>query len=428
MTRYRAAWVLPIGRPPIHNGWVDVEGGRVRGVGGPEGPPEKVGPAASSGGPERAALPDVGDAVSSGGDEHDLGQVALMPGLVNAHTHLELSYLRDRVPPAKDFVAWIRGVMAEQRLRSDASAAEILRGVDRGIDEAVASGTALVGDISNTLVTFDRLVASPLAAVVFNEVIRFKTSDADKVVDDALRRIRALTPTDLVRPALAAHAPYSVAPGVFRALRRAADRDGLSPPSVHLAESAAEVELIKAGTGPWRALLEEVSAWDPAWTPAGVSPVEYLDREGFLDGQAIAVHGVQMSPADLARLASRGTTLVACPRSNAQTGAGTPPIDAFYASGVQVAVGTDSLASTPDLNMFSELAAMRALAPSVPASALLASATRQGARALGLGAEFGAIEPGMRARLLAVTFPPGTRDVEEYLVNGVRPAQIRWIP
>jgi cytosine/adenosine deaminase-related metal-dependent hydrolase len=139
--------------------------------------------------------------------------------------------------------------------------------------------------------------------------------------------------------------------------------------------------------GPWREFLEQVGSWDPAFVAPGVSPVRYLDEAGFLDQRVLAVHGVQMTPADLGRLASRGTTLVTCPRSNAHTGAGVPPIAAFYASGVRVAVGTDSLASTPDLNMFSELAAMRALAPDVPASRLIRSATLDGARALGFDAE-----------------------------------------
>ena len=122
--------------------------------------------------------------------------------------------------------------------------------------------------------------------------------------------------------------------------------------------------------------------------------MQFLDESGFLDARVLAVHGVQMTPADLARLAARGATLVTCPRSNGHTGAGAPPIEDFYASGVRVAVGTDSLASAPDLNVFAELATLRALAPSVPASALLDSATRQGARALGFDADYGTIEPG----------------------------------
>ncbi len=97
----------------------------------------------------------------------------------------------------------------------------------------------------------------------------------------------------------------------------------------------------------------------PGWAPPGVSPVQYLDDLGFLDARVLAIHGVQMTAGDLARLAARGTTLVACPRSNGHTGAGAPPLADFYASGVRVAVGTDSLASTPDLSVFAELATMR---------------------------------------------------------------------
>jgi 5-methylthioadenosine/S-adenosylhomocysteine deaminase len=129
----------------------------------------------------------------------------------------------------------------------------------------------------------------------------------------------------------------------------------------------------------------------------------------------------------LSRLASRGATLVTCPRSNGHTGAGAPPIKEFYASGVSMAIGTDSLASAPDLSVFAELAAARALAPSVPASRLLASATIDGARALGFDADYGTIEPGKSARLVAVDVPARRGDVEEYLVSGIHRDQIRWI-
>jgi cytosine/adenosine deaminase-related metal-dependent hydrolase len=194
-----------------------------------------------------------------------------------------------------------------------------------------------------------------------------------------------------------------------------------------VAESPEEVEFLRTGEGPWRALLEDLGVWNPAWIAPGVSPVQYLDGLGLLSPRALAVHGVQMSAVDLDRLAARRTTLVTCPRSNAYTGAGIPPIERFYASAVPIAVGTDSLASTPDLNVFMELAAIRALARDVPASRLLDSATRQGARALGLDADYGTIAPGKRARLIGVTLPPGVDDVEEYLLSGVQPEQIAWL-
>src|SRR4029079_16608965 len=109
------------------------------------------------------------------------------------------------------------------------------------------------------------------------------------------------------------------------------------------------------------------------------------------------------------------------------TGAGAPPIEDFYASGVRVAIGTDSLASAPDLSVFAELATLRALAPTVPASKLLASATIEGARGLGFDADYGTIEPGKSARVVAVNIPITTVDVEEYLVSGVQPDQIGWV-
>ena len=197
--------------------------------------------------------------------------------------------------------------------------------------------------------------------------------------------------------------------------------------SVHLGESPEEIEFIKRGTGPWRALLEELGVWTDEWEPPGTSPVEYLEQLGFLDRRVLAVHGVQFDGDDLDRLRARNMTIVSCPRSNQHVGVGAPPLEAFYAMDVNVAFGTDSLGSVPDLNLFSELAEARRLAPRVPARALLESATRQGAAALGFEEEFGTIEPGKRAQLIAVRTPAGVDDVEEYLVGGIEPSAIRWL-
>jgi aminodeoxyfutalosine deaminase len=408
MVRYHASWILPIAEPPIRDGWIATEHRRIVAYGG-YGTVARRAPAHAE------------------SREVDLGEVIVLPGLVNAHTHLELSYLRDEVPPAREFVVWIRNVMSARKQRPDPHGAEIVDAIEQAIGESVRAGTAVVGDISNTLAAFAPLAASSLAAVLFYELIRFSTADPDGAVAQARREIDALGATSRVRVSLAAHAPYSVGPLVLRAIRRAVDRDPFAPYSVHLSESAEEVEFIRTGGGPWRRLLEEVGSWDPTWKAPGGTPVQFLDDSGFLDARAIAVHGVQMTPADLARLAARGTTLVTCPRSNGHTGAGAPPIEDFYASGAHVAIGTDSLASAPDLNVFAEMATMRALAPTVPASALLASATIEGARALGFDADYGTIEPGKAARLLAVDAPVGTRDVEEFLVSGVEPEQIHWV-
>jgi cytosine/adenosine deaminase-related metal-dependent hydrolase len=398
-----ARWVLPITTPPLEPGWVSLDGGRV-----------------VSFGPERRLRP------RGGPRELDLGSAALLPGLVNAHTHLELSYLRGAVPPAARFTEWIRDLMRARRREPDPSAAPIVESLVAGIDEARACGTALLGDVSNTLVSVPALAQSRVAARVFYELVRFAESDAEEVWRAASERLKALPPASNVRLSPAPHAPYSVSPALFRLIRRDVDRTPLGRTSVHLCESREECELLEHGTGPWRELLAELNAWDPTWAAPGCSPVEYLDRMRFLAGDTIVVHGVHLADRDLARLAARQTTLVTCPRSNRHVGVGDPPLARFYGAGVRVAVGTDSLASAPDLNVFGELAAMRRLAPDVPASRLLDSATRAGAAALGF-AEYGTIAAGVpAASLIAVRAPEGVESIEEFLVSGVGPEQVSW--
>jgi cytosine/adenosine deaminase-related metal-dependent hydrolase len=391
MIRYRAAWVLPISRPPMPDGVVTADRGRIVGVEAqPSGPVE------------------------------DLGRVAILPGLVNAHTHLELSWMRGEVPPASSMPDWASTLIARRQAAGQDATGPI---VD-AIAEARNSGTCLVGDISNSLASYAPLVASDLSAAIFHELIGFSTSDPDMVVALAEERLRALPATPRLRPTLAPHAPYSVSPGLFVAIARHAHG---RPLSVHLGESRDEVHFLRDATGAWRELLEKLGAWVSAWSPPACDPVSYLDRLGLVDSNLLAVHGVQMTDAELTRLASAGSTLATCPRSNQWTGAGVPPVARFYESGVRVAVGTDSLASVQNLNVFEELAEMRRLAPSVPAAAMLRSATLAGAEALGFDAELGSLDPGKQARMIAVRVPADVQDVEEYLLSGIQPFDIRWV-
>jgi cytosine/adenosine deaminase-related metal-dependent hydrolase len=391
MVRYRAAWVLPISRPPIEGGVVAVDGDRIL---------------------------DVGPA--DGGPAEDLGNVAILPGLVNAHTHLELSWMRNQVPRADSMPHWAAQLMALRRTVSHEPPEPIVH----AIAEARASGTCLVGDVTNTFATFEPLLDSDVSAVLFRELLGFSAPDPDALVRETLQQIADLTPVEWLRPCLVPHAPYSVSPALMQAVKRGA---GDRPFSIHLGESAQEIEFLRDGTGEWRALLESLGVWNVAWTAPACGPVEYLQRLGLVDQHLLAVHGVHFTDAELAQLAASSATVVACPRSNRYTGGGQPPIDRFYASGVRVAVGTDSLASVEDLNLFAELAVLRWLAPKVPATSILRSATLSGAEALGFEADFGSIEPGKRAQLLAVRLPPDVRDVEEYLVSGIQPSDVTWL-
>jgi cytosine/adenosine deaminase-related metal-dependent hydrolase len=394
----RADWVLPVSGPPISNGWVAIADGVVA---------------------------DVGDSPPI--DARDLGNVAVLPALVNAHTHLELSYLRRVVPPARRFVDWIRGVMAARRRFPDPRDPQILDAAGAAIAEARASGTGLVADISNTLVTVPLLGNAGMAARVFYELLGLDSADPARTVREARAAVDRAGADGRVRLGLAPHAPYSVSPGLFSAIRDDLDTHPDALSSVHLGESAEEVELLECGTGGWRELLTELGVWTDTWRVPGMSPVGYLAALGFLTRRVIAVHGVQCSGDDLARLRTLGVTLVSCPRSNKHVGVGDPPLEAFYAAGLSVALGTDSLASVETLNMFSELRAARRIAPGVPARRLLESATLCGARALGFGDRWGSIESGKRAALIAVKLPDGINDVEEYLVSGVEPSAVTWL-
>jgi cytosine/adenosine deaminase-related metal-dependent hydrolase len=407
MPIFRADWILPMADGPIRDGWVSVENGRITGVG-----------------------------TDARSDAVDLGRVVVLPALVNAHTHLELSYLRDTVPPKETFLDWIRPLMAARREYPDPADPAILQAARGAIDEARASGTGLVGDISNTLVTIPLLRDAGMPARVFFELLGFSAPDPDGRVAASRARIDTARveaglsgppADDRIRVSLAPHAPYSVSPGLFAAIRADLDASGDGVSSVHLGESPDEVEFLARGTGNWPVLLRELGAWNEAWKPPAQSPVEYLAEIGFLDSRVLAVHAVQCSGDDLSRLRAMGATIVSCPRSNRHVGVGDPPIEAFYAMGVSVAFGTDSLASVEDLNMFGELAAARRLAPRVPARDLLRSATLCGARALGFGDTLGSIETGKEASLIAVQLPDGVADVEEYLLTGITPGRIQWV-
>lgn len=384
---------MPIVQPPIEDGLVEILDGRIISVG----------------------------PWSDAGPWTDLGDSVLLPGLVNAHTHLELSWMAGLVPPKPSMGEWIRALLTVRRAGPRGGEAEIAKAAIDAAISMVDTGTVLVGDISNSLITPGLIAASGLRGVVFHELIGFAASEPDRIVREAEARLeehRAL-PLEF---AIVAHAPYSVSPDLMTAIARAPRR---APLVIHLGESDEEMQFIATGQGPLRQMLEHLGVWTDAWPVPGCDPAEYVDRLGYLLPGTLVVHGARFDAPAIDRLRQRGAVLVSCPRSNTWVGSGPPPLAAYYRAGVPVAFGTDSLASAPTLNMFDELAEARRIAPDVPASLLIDSATRRGADALGLGVEYGTIEPGKRATLIAVRLRGddlghrfGETSVEEYLVGG----------
>ncbi len=301
----------------------------------------------------------------------------LAPPPVNAHTHLDLSDMPFTPGRYEDFV---RAVIAHGRAgRRGLAAAE------RGLALVRASGVRAVGDVVTDEAVMARLLAEPdLEGVAFWEVIGPDPAEAERLLGETrerLQRFLAWQRPGGMRVGLAPHAPHTVSAPLLRGLAGLA-REGRLPLQLHVAESAGETELHRSGSGPLRRAL---GAWLPDWRPSGASPVRYLADLGVLAAQPSLVHMVEVDEDDVRLVARAGCVVVHCPRSNGALGSQVFPWALYARHGVSVALGTDSLGSSPDVSVVREWEAARALhgAAASPAQ-LVWSAVKGGARALGL--------------------------------------------
>lgn len=362
-----ARWVFPVEGPPLPGGRVTVAGGRIRAV----------------------------EPAGSGRADHDLGDTALVPGLVNAHTHLDLTGMRGVAPPQADFPAWLRAVL---RHRQQVAPERVAADVQAGIAECLATGTTLVGDIASQGQSWDLLRRSPLRAVVFYELLGL-TRERARQAWQLARQWLATHPADAnCRPGLSPHAPYSVRAALFRQTAAWCRRHAL-PLATHLAESPAELQLLHDHAGPFVEFLVERGVWDPHGLVAGV---EALLRLVAGAPAPLLVHGNYLA-ADAPL--PRGCTVVYCPRTHAAFGHAPHPFRALLRAGHEVALGTDGLASNPDLDLLAEARFVSERHPDLPGAALLRMATLAGARALGWEAETGSLAPGKSADLVVLALP-----------------------
>jgi cytosine/adenosine deaminase-related metal-dependent hydrolase len=383
-----AGWVVPVSGPPLRHGVVAVAEGRIVWAGGGD------------------------DGAAPQGPVRDLGPGVLMPGLVNAHCHLELCHLAGRLEDARGFVPWVEALVAA---RAEAPPEVVEAATAEGVGALVASGTVAVGDVSNGLAHLPMLGRSGLAAaVVFYELLAWDPAKAEAVLQFAEARAREVS-EDLpghVQVRLAAHAPHSVSAPLLRALARSG-----GPASIHLAESLAESAFLAGGDGEWAGFLERRGLGHVAFSPPGLSPVSYVDGLLVLHPGLVAAHCVQVDEADIQTLAQRGVAVAVCPRSNRRLGVGLPPVPAMLAAGVALAVGTDSLASAGSLDLMEDLALLHRELPDLDPAHLVRMATLGGARALGL-TDLGTIEPGKRAALAYAPADEAPIDPLEFLVSG----------
>jgi len=426
LTLHRAAWILPISSPPIMDGIVAVQDGRIL-----------------EAGPSKAMLKEYALSLSCGGSRPvllDHGDGTILPSLVNTHTHLELSCLVGKAYAWAGFVEWIKNLI---KAREACSSRDVDAGILSSIKDLRQRGIGLVGDTSNTGISILPLRESGLAGRVFLEAIGFRPQ---KEIEN-WKFIQSIIPYPKPQPpkpqpidypnaysspergfqvCLAAHAPYSVSSRYLQLLQK----DPLWPKhffSIHVAESEEESIFLSTGEGELKQFLIDRGGWDPDWVPPRTTPVQYLFQQGILRANTICVHAVQVCDEDIEILARTYSKVCICPRSNHTLGVGLAPVEKFLQLGVSVSLGTDSLASNTSLCLWQEMFFLKNALPSLSCSQILQMATLSGALALGEKG-FGSIEAGKYASLIFLPITASSAaQVEEALVLEGHAKDVRWI-
>lgn len=325
---------------------------------------------------------------------HEFPGGILTPGLINCHTHLELTHLAGQ-NSTPDFSQWIRRV---RELKDATPPDGFHQAAEQGLRDCWARGVTCIAETGSTGAVVEALARLGGRGIVYHEVFGPDPAQRDRALaelDAALRRFSPLA-NGSVRLGVSPHAPYTVSVELYEAAAAAARREGL-PLAVHIAESPAESAFVRDGAGPF------AEAWQARGITVlhhGCSPIELLVRHRVIGEDTLCIHCVQASPADVLRLRDVGARVAHCPRSNREHGHGTAPFAAFRAAGLVVGLGTDSVVSVADLDLWSEaeLAGLRG-------EAALRLLTVEGARALCWDDGIGSVAVGKAADLAVFPGP-----------------------
>jgi len=333
-----------------------------------------------------------------GTETFEFPDAVLVPGLINCHTHLELTHLAGQ-NAEPEFARWIRRVRElKEATPPDAFYAAAVAGVKHGW----ARGVTCVAETGSTGAVVRALHDLGGRGIVYQEVFGpdpAKLDESMRDLENAVWQLRRLATAQL-RVGVSPHAPYTVSAPLYEAVAGFARRERL-PIAVHLAESREETEFVRDGTGPfadaWRA--RGITA-----LPHRCTPVGYLRRLGLLNAGTLCIHCVQTDQRDVAMLAAAGAAIAHCPRSNRAHGHGAAPLGAFRTAGLRVGLGTDSVVSVGDLDLWAE-----AEAAGFAGEDALRMLTLNGAEALGWQHELGSLEVGKAADFVVLTALPPVR-------------------
>lgn len=383
LVRVTARWVLPVAGEPMERGILAILGGNI------------------------VSLHDRGPA------DIDFGNAVILPGLVNCHTHLDLGGLHGANPPGPDVTAWLHSVIQFRRSAPDF---DVEQSITQGLVDSLRHGTTLIGDISGDGRSWPIIAESPIRAVVFREILGLPKERAERAWQMAQTWLGASTATERCRPGLSPHAPYSTRTSLIRAAGSAG-----VPVAIHLAEFPEERELLEEQSGSFVPFLQQLGVWDPLGLAR--SP-EHVIR--LLNGAAptLLVHGNYLAPT--APIPSHAT-VVYCPRTHEAFGHARHPVADLLSRGVRVALGTDSLASNPDLSVLAEMRFLHAIRPDLPSRVILEMGTAAGAAALGWSDRTGTLEPGKAADFIVVPLPKNEGDPVEQLLESPSDVAETWI-
>ena len=395
----RGRFVFPVSSPPIANGVVTIRGDTIVGVGTePLGCPVQ-----------------------------DLGNVAILPGLVNAHTHLEFSDLpRPLGTPGMALPDWIRQVIAYRR----AAASDVVLAVQRGLRESLLAGTTGLGEIATTDWRRDPSIAGnvmPWVTMFFESIGPTRDRLATAAVA-AEQFLSASVADTQILPGLSPHAPYTVHTELLTALVGLSQKFKV-PLSMHLAESREELELLHSGGGPFRDLLADLNSWNAHPSARHPNILEYL-RQLAEAPRALVVHGNYLDAKEMEFIAAHAARMavVYCPRTHHFFGHDPYPLAQMLKLGIPVALGTDSRASNPDLDLLAEMRHVAEHHPEVRPSTVLELGTLGGARALGIENLAGSLQVGKRADLAILSLADSSaHDPHEMLFTPTAHVVQTWL-
>lgn len=338
----------------------------------------------------------------------DLGESVILPGFVNAHTHLELTGIAHSIKRVDRFSDWLRQLIYKDEAWNENSVCEA---TNMGIEMSLQSGTTTVGDISNSGWSVEPLLQSHIRKVVFCEATGFNQIKAQQSLNRVTGILNGIKNSPLMKLGISPHAPYSTSPQLYKACAKVALSRRM-PLATHISETESELKFLQSGGGEFKELLDELKISFEGWKPPRQSPIEYLSALGILKLRPLLIHCNYLSSKDIELIRDSKSSVAFCPRSHEYFYHKVHPFQKLISAGVNVALGTDSLASNWSLSLLDEMRFLHhkhKIAPKV----LIDMATINGAEALGLQKKIGTLQTGKEADIISLAIKPNGGDVKE---------------